>query len=397
MKPEARILNRIPDAELQRRWARVRATMAQADIDALVMQASSDWLGGSVKWFTDIAATNGYPRTVIFPREGRMTVVEMGAFGTDRRLPEDEGLNRGVGRILGAPSFFSIAYTQFYDADLAAEALGGVRRIGLVLPGALPHGFVVRLQSRLGPQVAFVDVTDAIDAIKAVKSADEIAAIRKTCELQDEVFAALCGEIRPGMRDIDVTAFAQAQALKLGSEQGIFLGASAPVGMRSPFMPRWAQGRELRAGDHLSLLIEVNGAGGFYTEIARTIVLGRASDALKDAFASVKAAQDYTLSLIRPGAHPAEIAAAHDAYMQARGLPPEMRLYAHGQGYDMVERPMLRRDETMRLAEGMCLAIHPGYETDALFAVICDNYLVEADGPSACLHRTEKRIFELGR
>jgi Xaa-Pro aminopeptidase len=82
--------------------------------------------------------------------------------------------------------------------------------------------------------------------------------------------------------------------------------------------------------------------------------------------------------------------------MRARGLPPETRLYAHGQGYDMVERPMIRRDETMRLAEGMCLAVHPGYETDALFAVICDNYLVEADGPSACLHRTEKRIFELG-
>jgi Xaa-Pro aminopeptidase len=396
VKPGARILNRIPDAELERRWARVHADMAQAGLDALVMQASSDWLGGSVKWFTDIPATNGYPRTVIFPREGKMTVVEMGPFGTDRRMSEPDGLNRGVGRILGTPSFFSIAYTQFYDADLTVEALGAVRRVGLVLPGALPHGFVARLQSRLGPDVDFVDATEAIDAVKAVKSADEISAIRRTCELQDDVFATLCDEIRPGMRDIDVTAFAQARALKLGSEQGIFLGASAPVGVRSPFMPRWAQGRELCAGDHLSLLIEVNGAGGFYAEIARTIVLGRASNALKDAFAAVKAAQDHTLSLIRPGAHPAEIAAAHDAYMRARGLPPETRLYAHGQGYDMVERPLIRRDETMRLAEGMCLAVHPGYETDALFAVVCDNYLVEADGPSACLHRTEKRIFELG-
>ena len=129
MKPEARILNRIPDAELERRWARVRAYMAQAGLDALVMQANSDWLGGSVKWFTDIPATNGYPRTVIFPREGEMTVVEMGPFGTDRRLSQPDGLNRGVGRILGTPSFFSIAYTQFYDADLTVEALGAVRRV----------------------------------------------------------------------------------------------------------------------------------------------------------------------------------------------------------------------------------------------------------------------------
>ena len=63
--------------------------------------------------------------------------------------------------------------------------------------------------------------------------------------------------------------------------------------------------------------------GGFYCEIARTLVLGPASGALKDAFASVKAAQAHTLSLIRPSADPAEIAAAHDAYMQSRGLPPE--------------------------------------------------------------------------
>ena len=30
-----------------------------------------------------------------------------------------------------------------------------------------------------------------------------------------------------------------------------------------------------------------------------------------------------------------------------------------------------------------------------MFAVICDNYLVEANGPSECLHKTEKKIFEL--
>lgn len=139
----------------------------------------------------------------------------------------------------------------------------------------------------------------------------------------------------------------------------------------------------------------MNGPGGFYTEIARTIVLGKASAELLDGFAAVKAAQDHSLSLIRPGASCRAIAAAHDEWMRARGLPPELRLYAHGQGYGMVERPLIRADETWPLERDMCLAVHPGYETDAIFAVICDNYMVEAEGPSACLHRTEKKIFEL--
>ena len=164
------------------------------------------------------------------------------------------------------------------------------------------------------------------------------------------MFAKVAANIRPGMRDIDVTALAQHEALMLGSEQGIFLGGSSPIGRASPFVPRHMQGRRLAEGDHLSLLIEINGAGGFYTEIARTLVLGRASAELQDAFAAMREAQDHTLSLLKPGVPAREVAASHDAWMVARGLPPETRLYAHGQGYDMVERPLIRHDETMAIA-----------------------------------------------
>jgi len=89
------------------------------------------------------------------------------------------------------------------------------------------------------------------------------------------------------------------------------------------------------------------------------------------------------------------IAAAHDSYMISHGLPPEMRLYAHSQGYDMVERPSIRRDETMTIAAGMYCAVHPGYETDSIYAVIRDNYVVGPNGPGHCLHRTEKKLFEI--
>ena len=134
-----------------------------------------------------------------------------------------------------------------------------------------------------------------------------------------------------------------------------------------------------------------------YTEIARTIVLGKASNEVIDGFETVKEAQAHTLRLMKPGASCRDIAAAHDDFMRARGLPPELRLYCHGQGYDLVERPLIRADETMTLEAGMNIAVHPGYETNSLFAVICDNYLVGADGPGQCLHKTPKRVFEVSR
>lgn len=395
--PHERILTRISDAELERRWSAVHAQMRERSVDAIVMQNASDWVGGYVRWFTDFPATNGYPRTVIFHAREPMTVIEMGPFGATRELDGRDSLHRGVGHVLYSPSFVSVGPSHHYDADLVTGELKrrGYRTVGLLGPGMLPHGLVSRLEAGLGSNAELVDATNWIDMIKAVKSAEEIALIRRCAEMQDQVFGKVLQVIKPGLRDLDVTAAAQAEGQRLGSEQGIFLGASARLGMRSPFAPRLMQGRTLEKGDHLSLLIENNGPGGFYTEIARTIVLGKASSELKDGFAAVKAAQQYTLSLMKPGAKPADIHAAHNDYMRQRGLPPETRLYAHSQGYDMVERPLIRQDEPMPLAENMNLAVHPGYETGSIFAVICDNYLITPTGVSPCLHQTAKQVFEL--
>jgi Xaa-Pro aminopeptidase len=394
--PEDRILTRISDAELNRRWKAVRAAMRQQSIDALVMQCVDDLLGGYVRWFTDLPATNAYPRTVIFHVDEAMTVIEMGGFGAARALDRDV-VHRGVGEMAFTPSFRSVAYTHKYDAELTAHALvrRGYKRIGFLGRGAMPHEFVSAIESAVTESV-FVDATELIDRIKAVKSDEEVALIRSAAKLQDDVFAAVLANIRPGMRDIDVTALAQYEGQIRGSEQGIFLGGSSPVGTRSPFVPRYMQGRTLQKGDHLSLLIEINGPGGFYTEIARTIVLGTASNELKDGFEAVREAQQYTLGMMKPGTLCRDIHAAHNEYMTGHGLPPELRLYAHGQGYDMVERPLIRSDESMALEAGMCLAVHPGYETPSIFAVICDNYIIGPDGPGDCLHATPKKIFEVG-
>jgi len=388
---------RVSAAELDRRWAAVRREMGERGIDALVMRNDNDWLGGYVRWFSDVPANNGYPRAIVFHRADLMTVVDIGPFDGRQALDGGDDYHRGVGELLTTPAFASVAHTHGYDARLIAESLRrrGYGSVGLLAPNALPKGFVTATSEALTGKAAIVDATDFVDAIKTVKSPEEIALIRATAAMQDAVFAKVLEIVRPGLRDVDIAAAAWHEAQLRGSEQGIILGASAPLGLPSRFVGRNRQGRRMAAGDHISLLIEINGAGGFYTEIARTIVLSRASAELSDGFAAMRELQAATLARMKPGAACADIAAAHDAAMAARGLPPEKRLYSHGQGYDMVERPLIRRDEPATLAAGTCVSVHPGYETPTLFAVICDNYIIGADGPGECLHRTEKKIFEI--
>ena len=45
--------------------------MREQGIDALVMQNSSDWIGGYVRWFSNQPATNGYPNTILSSRPKR--------------------------------------------------------------------------------------------------------------------------------------------------------------------------------------------------------------------------------------------------------------------------------------------------------------------------------------
>src|SRR5437879_3689868 len=167
-----RIATAISDQELERRWQAARKEMRERKIDTLVMQNANDWLGGYVKWFTDIPATNGYPKTVLFHAAEPMTLIEMGGFGAVRSLKGKDNIHRGIDEVIGSPSFLAVNYTDNYHADCALPVLKkrGYRTIGLVGPGSMPHAFVMRLQEGL-PGAALVDATDFVGHVQALKSA----------------------------------------------------------------------------------------------------------------------------------------------------------------------------------------------------------------------------------
>ena len=396
---DTRVCNAVSAAELQRRWAAVRVHMREHAIDALVLQNSSDWVGGCIRWFSNQPATNGYPSTLVFPAEGGMSLIEQGPAGLVHEASAQELAATGVARRLTTPSYPSVHYSGAYDAELALAELRrlGARRVGFVAPAAMYHSFGAALRAGLAAaQVGVVDATDAVDRIKAIKSLEERALMREVAAMQDEVMTRVRGFIRPGLKDFEVAAYAQYVGQQLGSEQGIFLCSSAQPGQAASFRPRSMQGRTLREGDIYSLLVENNGAGGYYTELSRIFVLGRASRELREVHARVLEAQQFALALLKPGTPCRDIFARHNAWMREHGLPEERRLSVHGMGHDMVERPLIRDDEDMCIEEGMAIVVHPGLLNAQMFVHNTDLYLIEAGGPGECLHRTAKQIFEIG-
>jgi Xaa-Pro aminopeptidase len=399
MQLSERLVSPISTAELERRWAAVRAAMAAEKIDVLLMQNNNDHMGGYVKYFTDLSATNGYPMTVVFPHDEDMTIVNQGPFAMVKDLPHaGDGIRRGVKRWMTTPSYASAHYTASYDAELAAQALapyaGGT--IGLVGTYQMSVALVDYLRNGRFSNSKFVDTSDLVDAIKVIKSAEEKELIVKAARMQDGAMRAAFGALEPGMRDADVAAIARHYSQRHGSENGIYLCSSAPLGTPTHIAQHHFQNRVIREGDYVMLLVEDSGPGGMYTELGRTAVVGKVPQAMQDEFAFTLQARRFTLDLLQPGTPCKAIWDQYNAFMQRNGRPAEARLYCHGQGYDLVERPLVRHDEPMTIEQDMNIVVHPTYTHKSISSWVCDNYLIEANGPGKRLHHFPEEIVELG-
>ena len=72
-------------------------------------------------------------------------------------------------------------------------------------------------------------------------------------------------------------------------------------------------------------------------------------------------ARKFTLDLLKPGTPCKDIWDAYNDFMRKNGRPEEARLYCHGQGYDLVERPLIRNDEPWSIDKDMNIVVHPTY------------------------------------
>jgi Xaa-Pro aminopeptidase len=395
-EPQSTIRDALSTAELERRWTVARAAIRKAGLDAIVMQSSEDWMGGYTRWFTDTPATNAYPRSVIFPADGLMTTCEVGIFGGEWTYNGEHPEFRGIGRRISTPSFNgAVDYTGRYDAELMAREIQrhNYRKVGLVGPNGMYHGFAQGLKELL-PNVSWSDATDIIDDLKAIKSAEEIALIRKAAAIQDEVMTHLLDYVRPGMKEFEAAAYMQYQTSLRGGSQGLYIVMATPPGQPSFVKPKYMQSREIAKGDVVGIMIECNGPGGFYTHLFRFAVMGKAPQEIVDAHALVIEAEQNVLDRMKPGAACKDIFAAHNDFMRAHGLPEEKRILCHGQGYEMVERPLIRQDESMVIRENMNMGLHAAMVVGKNFMSNTNNFLIGPNGPVR-LHQTPQQLFEV--
>src|SRR3546814_14041167 len=110
-----------------------------------------------------------------------------------------------------------------------------------------------------------------------------------------------------------------------------------------------------------------------FCEVMRKISFGEPAPGLVRACEQAVAAQEHTFSLMKAGVACSDIYAEYRKYMDDKGLAADTRLYSHGQGLDLVERPLIRHAETMVLRAGVNMTAHQAVFVVPIFFLLCDN------------------------
>jgi Xaa-Pro aminopeptidase len=251
-------------------------------------------------------------------------------------------------------------------------------RVGVELH-RLPAAAVRTFEQQL-PGVEFVGVDVDLARLQTAKAADEI-----------EQLGALA---RGLLASLDRTISALGAAASEGDYADELLGQVARTGALPIFLffasgPRTALGHPeaerspMREGSLWRTDFGGRLAGGICGDVARTGVVGGASEEQAEIFAAVRAAQDDIVALAEPGRPARDLFNACKSSFAKNGLPFLMPHVGHGIGVGLHEAPLLEPRNNTPLAVGTVMMIEPfavfadrgeGYHTE-------DMIVVTADGP----------------
>jgi Xaa-Pro dipeptidase len=215
---------------------------------------------------------------------------------------------------------------------------------------------------------------------REIKSEDEITLLTQACAMVDGVYHGIFEMLKPGIRESDVVGYAHARLFEMGSE---FVEAiNSIAGERCSPHPHVFSDRLIRPGDQAYFDI-IHVFNGYRTCYYRTFVVGRATQAQRDAFKQSREWMDAALDLVRPGATTDQIAKVWPR-AEEFGFQDEMDAFGlqfgHGVGVGLHERPIISRlnslETPVEIEEGMLFAL--------------ETYAPAADGRSAA--RIEEEV-----
>jgi Xaa-Pro dipeptidase len=363
-------------AELERRFANVRAAMAAHDLDALIV-AGSEYTGfeGSVTYLSGFQIVHRYAYVVV-PADGDAAIV----FPSEARYVGEHGT-----------ACLEQVFVDRPGAHLADRARSaGWRRVGVY---GLDYTMTVRDFAALAG-IELVPFDEEFDLARAVKSEAELESVRDSVRINERGFEVFFEHYEKGRSAADVMAAAEAYFVAEGCGRlTMNMVLTGPAGKALPEFK--IARREEVLGDFLLPSLEVAGPGMHWVEVSRAVAARDRGwsgptqemlEAYEEYFEAAKTA-------MTSGATAHDVHRAVSAGFTARGFHLG-HVTGHSIGMTMIEHPKIGEGVDTELAENMVFSMHPHAIApdgqDCLY--MQDTWLVTATG-GVPLSRLPMKIY----
>jgi Xaa-Pro aminopeptidase len=347
------------------------AAMREAGIDQLVAYGNS-WQGDYLRYATDFGLVEGHGLATI--DDGGITLYLDSVADAERALLESQDV---VVHLVPDPTAAVIGSLQSANGKRLAGAPYHL------LPRALTSA------AKLG------DATDLLDRLLMHKAPEELDAIRRSAHMADDAYGVFRASAVAGCKQYELVAAVETFLRAHGSPENFMLVGSGGVDVRGMVPP---SERELAPGDLVTteLTPEVD---GYYAQICRTLVVGRANGAQRKAFGVFLEALEAGIAAVRPGAKARDVAKAENDVFRKYGLGEYTtnaytRVRGHGLGLFADGKPHLLEDVDVELEPGMSIVVHPTtYHPEVGYIVLGDTVIVTPDGCEV-VTQTPRVLFE---
>jgi Xaa-Pro aminopeptidase len=275
------------------------------------------------------------------------------------------------------------------DVATAIQRLG-VRRIGYE-PARMTCDVFEALKSRLPLKASLEAAPGWIEDLRLVKSAEEIARIRRSVATNSRAFEQVAARVRPGMKEQDLAAELEYRMRRLGAEKPSFETIVAG-GSRSALPHAQPTSAPLRTG---GLVVVDMGAiqDGYCSDMTRMLFLGKPGAKVKHAYRAVLEAQLAALDAVRAGVSTARVDAAARHVLKGYSLDRAfIHSTGHGLGLEIHEPPRIGKRDKARLQAGMAITIEPGVYLEGFGGIRIEDTVIVTERGCEILTPTTKEL-----
>lgn len=252
----------------------------------------------------------------------------------------------------------------------------GLKKIGF--ENQVSYGFYQTLSS-VFEGYDLVATSDFVETLRMIKDADEIATIRRACQISDQAFLDVLDFIKPGKTEIEVANFLDFRMRELGAS-GVSFETIVASGYRSSMPHGVASDKVIASGETVTLDF-----GCYYnhyvSDMTRTIHVGQVTDEERLLYDLVLRSNQTLIEHAKAGmANPDYDKVARDVLKEAGYGDYFTHGIGHGMGLDVHELPFFHTGAG-ELQAGMVVTDEPGLYIEGKYGVrIEDDLLITENG-----------------